>query len=203
MTNKLKRRFGRADEPVTVRRHLQELYQRDDERLEEFAERAHELTIDGYPGIDDATIETIATDAFLKGCQEKRAALTAMDSKPDTRDQALQAVKNESNNQRVLLGEHKPKVRHSQFLDDFLDSPEIRMVQSSSQAPAPAVKTNEGSSMKTVMESVLVTNHALLLTLKALSERDAPRYPTPPGSPRRSDVCFRCGVKGHFMRECS
>ena len=71
MTNKLKRRFGRADEPVTVRRRLQELYQREDERLEEFAERAHELTIDGYPGIDDVTIETIATDAFLKGCREK------------------------------------------------------------------------------------------------------------------------------------
>ena len=57
--------------------------------------------------------------------------------------------------------------------------------------------------MKTVMESVFATNQlALLVSLKALSERGVPRYSTSPGSPRQSNMWFRCGLKGHFVREC-
>lgn len=107
--NKLRQRYGRTEEPITVRRQLQELKQKEDETLEEFADRAHKLAADGYPGTTEEMVETLATDAFLKGCHEKRAALTAMDKQPASLDRALQIVKNAVSNQRVFPGKLNQK----------------------------------------------------------------------------------------------
>ncbi len=104
LREKMRQRFGSKEIPVTVRRDLQELKQKDDEDLEEFAERAHHLAKDGYPGAPDDILDMTATDAFLKGCTAKRAALSAMDRQPTSLDQAKQLVKNSISNQRVLIG---------------------------------------------------------------------------------------------------
>ena len=93
MRDKFRQRFGHKDEPVTIRRQIQHLKQNEDELLEEFAERTHSLATDGYPATASDTVETIATDAFLKGCSDKRAALTAMDKQPVNLDGALQMMK--------------------------------------------------------------------------------------------------------------
>jgi hypothetical protein len=47
-------------------------------------------------------VEIIAIDAFLKGCTDKKAAITAMDKNPATLDQALQFVKSAIANQKVM-----------------------------------------------------------------------------------------------------
>jgi hypothetical protein len=70
------------DLPHIIRRQLQDVREFPEESLEKYAERAQELTTDGYPGTPDSFIQIVATDAFLKGCSDRKAALTAMDKDP-------------------------------------------------------------------------------------------------------------------------
>ncbi len=67
--------------------------------------------MNGYPGATEQMVDVIASDAFLKGCREKRAALTAMDKQPATLDKALQLVRNAESNQRVLMGDTKSSMK--------------------------------------------------------------------------------------------
>jgi hypothetical protein len=54
------------------------LKQEPEEPIEVYAERSQELARDGYPYTPGKVIQTLATDSFLKGCYDKRAALTAI-----------------------------------------------------------------------------------------------------------------------------
>lgn len=44
----MSRRFNTKDNPISARRKLQYIRQHEDERLQEFAQRVHFITIDGY-----------------------------------------------------------------------------------------------------------------------------------------------------------
>ena len=112
---KMEERFGCKDLPQVIRRQLQELRQFPEEQLEEYAERAQYLAVDGFPGTSDDFLQIVATDAFLKGCHDKRAALTAMDKDPENLDRAVQFVKSAMTNQRVILGIKKTDVKRVTF----------------------------------------------------------------------------------------
>ena len=47
------------------------------------------MSADGHPEKPDPFIQIITADAWLEGCLDKNAALTAMDKDPDTLDKAL------------------------------------------------------------------------------------------------------------------
>ena len=70
----LKQRFSKKDEPVSARRQLQYVKQFDDETLEEFAERVHFPVMDGYDHCENAVIDQIGSEAFLRGCRDKDSA---------------------------------------------------------------------------------------------------------------------------------
>ncbi|XP_065928397.1 uncharacterized protein [Magallana gigas] len=69
-----------------------------------YREKIQEMVSEGYPQAPDCVKETIATDTFLKGLENKRAALTTMDKDPPDLETALQLVKAALNNQRLILG---------------------------------------------------------------------------------------------------
>ena len=96
-------RFGKKYLPHIVGRHLQDLRQFQEKSPEESAKRAQELATNGYLGTQDSFMQIVATDAFLKGCSDKKAALTAMDKDPNDLDAALQYAKSAVTNQRVIL----------------------------------------------------------------------------------------------------
>ena len=96
---KMEERFGCKDLPNVIHRQLQDLRQFPEESLEEYAECAQDLAADGFPDTSDEFIQIVASDAFLKGCQDKRAALTAMDKDPENLDKAVQLVKSAMTNQ--------------------------------------------------------------------------------------------------------
>lgn len=58
---KMDERFGKKDLPYIIRRQLQDLRQFPEESLEEYAERAHELSTDVYPGTPDSFMQIVAT----------------------------------------------------------------------------------------------------------------------------------------------
>lgn len=119
----IKSRFGQKELPLTVRRKLQDIKQ-ENKTVEEFAEQVHAMVTEGHPDAPESVIDTIATDTFLKGIENKRAALTAMNKDPTTLESALQLVKAAINNQRLILGGRKPEVRKVRFNDAYSDSDE-------------------------------------------------------------------------------
>ena len=54
---------------------LQGIKQGNEESLEEFADKVQEMTTDGYPDTPEDCNQTVAVDAFLRGCTTKQAAL--------------------------------------------------------------------------------------------------------------------------------
>ncbi|XP_052714028.1 chromosome partition protein Smc-like [Crassostrea angulata] len=86
LCQKFKERFERKDQSHIIRRQLQEIQQKADETLEEFAERIEDLSTEAYPDSPEFFRSTITIDAFLRGCLEKRAALVTLDKDPKTLD---------------------------------------------------------------------------------------------------------------------
>ena len=75
------------------------------------------MVTEGYPDAPQGVIDTIASDTLLKGIENKRVALTAMDKDPTTLESALQLVKGAINNQKRIFGTRKQEVRKVR-LDD-------------------------------------------------------------------------------------
>lgn len=60
----MSRRFNTKDNPISARRKLQYIRQHEDERLQEFAQRVHFITIDGYSESGRKAIDQISTESF-------------------------------------------------------------------------------------------------------------------------------------------
>ena len=104
MKDKLSKRFGVKDAPITVRRSLPNVQQEELETLEEFGQRMNFLVMDGYPGAREKTIEQINVEHFLRGLLDKRAAAVAMDKNPKQLQKAIKYVKYAVNNAEAICG---------------------------------------------------------------------------------------------------
>ncbi|XP_071140676.1 interaptin-like [Mytilus edulis] len=215
LVQKLSQRFGNKDLPHTIRRQLQEVRQFVDESIEEFAERIQELATDGYLNTPENVVDTIAVDAFLKGCTDKKAALFAMEKDPNTMDQALQYVKSSIHNQKILLGYRKPEVKRVQFYDDSDEE--------STECLVRQVKTANNSSMQDLqkkyetMETRMATTEQHIWTIKSDIKKiinsispkttaDRQRSPSPRGRSPTRDIrdiqCYTCREMGHYSTQC-
>jgi 5'(3')-deoxyribonucleotidase len=103
----MKRRFGKKPEPVTARRQLQYVRQQDNDSLEDFAHKVYLLALDGYTKCEDDSLEDIATEAFLRGCKEREAAIKSMEKNPVTLSKAIKCVKTSLANQKAILSRQK------------------------------------------------------------------------------------------------
>ena len=72
----LKLRFDLTDEPVTARNKLHDVKQTDDETLEAFMQRVLSIAKNGYAKFDAETMQQLATESFLRGCQNKEAGIS-------------------------------------------------------------------------------------------------------------------------------
>jgi hypothetical protein len=184
LVQRLQTRFGYRDPPTTVRRKLQDLQQVEKETLEEYAERAQKLATDGFLGVPMEMVDTIAVDAFLKGCRDKNAALAAMNSKPTTLEEATQLVNALIHNYRVMRGgSNKPKLRVLRFEED-------EAVASVRQTSVPV----ENEAVANLQDELRDTRAQLAEILSLMKKAGRSK------SPWRE--CFGCGQLGHFKAEC-
>ena len=219
----LEKRFGQIEPPSASRRQLSYVKQDDSEEIDDFAERVHQLVIDGYPGIDDQNIEILAVDAFLRGCNNKLAALMTAGQRCTTLHRAVRRTKENINDQKAI---GKPTFSVRQV--SFTESPQVP-----SRSPSPVhvsmpnnVNVPSDQLAKIVADAV---TQALALVLKSSPNRvsvgnklESPRVcfscrkeghiardcpqksGTPSSSPNKSSVmCFKCGKQGHYSNNCS
>lgn len=82
-------RLGNKDLPHSIRKQLQDVKLNLEDSIEELTERVQEMATDRYSEATEDIVELTAVDAFLKGCNDKKAGLAAMDKNPSRIDQTL------------------------------------------------------------------------------------------------------------------
>ena len=208
MMDKMTRRFGNKELPHSIRRQLQDVKQQIEESIEEYAERVQELATDGYVDASEDIVEMMATEAFLRGCSDKQAALLAMDKNPSRIDKALQYVKSAIHNRKILLGQKKPEVRKVQFKDVDSDSETELAVRTLNKGQYKPNKDSWKNKLEERVErterdiSHMKNNIEKIVQLLSREGRGRSRSPSPATSPRRQVTCFACNEIGHYSREC-
>ena len=208
----LKKRYGQSDPPTAVRRQLLVLKQREDESLDEYAERTLTLVSEGFPTGSANIVRGLAVDQFLRGCRDKQAALSAMDKEPKTVHKALKYVKNALHNQRAVMGksvafttrqvdvnESKPEditvrqLSYKQGGGGGISQSSKPPIRPRSPSPAPiAYATKED--FYSLRDSVRELKSALGSLVRARSRS--------PGVSGTKPTCFGCGSTAHLVADC-
>ena len=102
LKNELALRFDLRDEPVAARQRLHVIKQSEEESLEDFLQRVLTVTIDGYGDAQFATLQQLATEAFLRGCKFKDAATLVMNEAPKSIQEACRRVKTVIANKKAV-----------------------------------------------------------------------------------------------------
>ena len=177
VASRMDERFGRSDPPPTARRRLQAVKQEVDEEIEAFGERCIALARDGHPSSSEEMVQQMAVDAFLRGCNDRQAAVLAGEKDLSTIREAIQSVKHSVANAKFLGGDRDKKIR-------------------AIHAPA------EACSSTVTLDSL---SKELKLIREALSSARREESPSPMARSRSrssSPVCFRCRQEGHYKRDC-
>ena len=93
LKQELKLRFDLSNEPVTARQKLHIAKQMEDETLEVFMQRVVSIARDGNEDLDTATVQQMATESFLRACQNQEAASLVMILGVSTVQQACKTMK--------------------------------------------------------------------------------------------------------------
>jgi hypothetical protein len=209
---KIEERFGCKDLANVIRRQLQELRQVPEESHEEYAEHTQDLAADGFPGTSDEFIQIVASDAFLKGCQDKRVALTAMDKDPENLDKAVQLVKSAMTNQRVIFGIKKRVTFQETEMedcdpdDDFQASASLRTVY---RKDTDSTMSKFEARLKKMEEDLkeTITNVQQILDIltrnNTVNRARSPQRQNSSKSPVRDGRCYNCDEEGHFSSSCT
>ena len=189
----LAQRYDLQEHPPTARRQFMALKQEEGEALEEFADRILNKASEAFQHMDDGSVQTLASEAFLKGCKDRCAAYEASKKDYITLFDALQAMRDAVAN-----------------LKTFGRSPSIATARQVMVRDQDAEKVKEREE-----HSKLVTQFTCSASDTPRGEAMAqqPRYreraqtPTRMRSRSRSPSpnarCFNCGKSGHWRDECT
>ena len=104
LMKELRKRFDAKEPPSAMRHQLLDARQELGESLVEFAECILHLVQRALPGISSQALAPFAVDCFLRGCQEKAAAVLAMERQLQTVPKALQVLKHILDSHQAIYG---------------------------------------------------------------------------------------------------
>ena len=113
----LAQRYGVMELPSTARQQLSAMRQEEGEALENFADRIILKAGKGFRGVPEETLQSLATEAFLRGCKHRNAANAASERKPETLQQAVVEMRDTAANLRAF-GRNTVIARQVTFASD-------------------------------------------------------------------------------------
>ena len=112
LKNKFQHHYG-TDSATTIRYELLQTEQKEDESLEEYLERLQKMVVASF--LDASKREACSPfflDAFMKGCRNKGAVLSAAEKHPKTLEEAYKYVLDATHLRKAILGKkHVKKVK--------------------------------------------------------------------------------------------
>ena len=105
LVKKFQGHFGKSESPPALRWELLQTEHRVDESLEKYLARLQKMIVASFP--DEQKREAcnpFFVDAFMKGCRDEDAVLSAADKHPSTLEEAYKPVLDAVQLRRVILG---------------------------------------------------------------------------------------------------
>ena len=159
--------------------------------------------MDGYPGPHEKTIEHLSVKHFLTGCLDKRAAEVAMDKNPQEIHEAVQCVKDATNNRKAIYGKsstgHSAMTRRVSFAYPGLFPDDESVTSNYSVRTVSAKEFQSHSSDKDLSKRTEDLEMRFKKFISGSPQRIQSRSPTPTTSPQIS-VCFQCNKQVHCLQ---
>ena len=209
LKNKFQHHYGGTDSATTIRYELLQTEQKEDESLEEYLARLQKMVVASFP--DESKREACSpffVDAFMKGCRNKGAVLSAAEKHPKTLEEAYKYVLDATHLRKAILGKkHVKKVKPVEA-DNRMETESLTSTSSSDSREIRGYHVKTGRFERKRFDRSDKSDDQLrsvLTGLQKILRRSEPHSPNKHNySPPRQGYsgCFECGDPDHFVRDC-
>ena len=178
---KLETRFGVKELTETLKAKFRQAYQRQDESLEDWADRVMTLATPAFVDLPEDHLKKEAVARFCQGCTDKEAAKHACFEQPETMEEALNLVK------------------HHQYISQAVDGKKAKREY---EASVNAMQSSSEARIEQLIASALKGFAAKLQESCTSSSSSSSETEEKAKKKKSSSQCFFCKKFGHFKKDC-